>query len=425
MADYSRQSKIFDQAVLRNSQIAVVGAGNTADFFLLYAAGLGIGNILLFNKGECGFLKKDYSLVSRINSEIAFETVNTSFEPAFIGKIDALADFTDNKSSKKEALNYCARRSVKLFASASPLETVYSPSMIYSLLWNPSVHSSQLPFVSAINAAIALDEIRKSLLDLPGDEKSSGKLYFNIASKRRFFEKPSVVEMLNEPGFIPKTKRALIIGAGGIGTYVALNLALLGIPLEMYDGDKVEPSNLNRQILYYGAVGKNKAKALKEKLEMLFNADIQANSFHFGKNHAKAGYSAVFSCVDSWPARKIINAYALKNNIPLIDAGVGPFTARLDICNKNTCLECRRGKIQERKSEGGCASLQESNVVMCNAFIGAMAVAEFYAMQLLKENRKQLLYFSKKSLKEKICMLETEKQCGQGCKCSCHGGENA
>lgn len=427
MADYSRQNAIFDQAILRNSRIAVVGAGNTADFFLLYAAGLGIGNITLFNAGSEGFLKKDYSLISRINSDIQLETVNSGFEPAFIGKIDALADFTNDKASKKAALNYCAKNNAGLLVSSSPLETIYFPSMISSLLWKPCVENSPLPFSSGLKAAIALDEIRKALLHLPGDETISGKLYFSIASKRRFFEKPSVLEMLNEPYFTPKAERALVIGAGGIGTYVALNLALLGIPMEIYDGDRVEPTNLNRQIFYYDSIGKNKAKALKEKLECLVNADIKANSFNFEQKHTKAGYSAVFSCVDSWSARKIINAYALKNNIPLIDAGVGPFTARLDICSKNACLECRRGKIQEKPSEGGCASLQESNVVMCNAFIGAMAAAEFYAMQISRENKnKQLLYFSKKSLKEKISLLNVETQCGNRCECSCHrGGKNA
>ncbi|MDI6738038.1 MAG: ThiF family adenylyltransferase [Nanoarchaeota archaeon] len=442
LADYSRQTAIFDQAVLRNSKIAVIGAGNTADFFLLYAAGLGIGNVILFNAGSEGFLKKDYSLISRINSDTQLETVNSGFEPAFIGKVDAIADFTDDKISKKAALDCCARRNARLFVSASPLESFCNPSILSSLLWRPSIENSPLPFSSGLKAAIVLDEIRKALLPLPGDELISGKLYFSLASKRRFFEKPSVLEMLNEPVFTPKTERALVIGAGGIGTYVALNLALLGIPMEIYDGDKVEPTNLNRQVFYYDSIGKNKAKALKEKLEALVNANIKANSFNFDeKQWKKTDYSAVFSCVDSWQARKIINAYALKNNLPLIDAGVGPFTARLDICNKNACLECRRGKIDEKKSEGvfagalglpshgsegGCASLQESNVVMCNAFIGAMAAAEFYAMQLSRENSgKQLLYFSKKSLKEKVWLLETEKQCNAGCECSCHRRKNA
>lgn len=416
MADYKKQSAIFDQAVLRNSSIAISGASDITDFMLLYIAGLGIGNVLLFNQGKGGFLKKDYSLVSRINPDVKIEVVNSGFEPAFVGKINAIGDFSSDIRQKKAALDYSARCNAKLYISAPSLESFYNPSRLSSLLWNPSVENSPLPFSSGMMAAIALDEIRKALLPLPGDELTSGKLY-----SAESIPNPSIIDKIRHN--TAPSKRALVIGAGGIGTYVALNLALLGIPMEIYDGDTVEETNLNRQVFYYDSIGKNKAKSLKEKLESLVNANITANSCFFGEKHfKKADYSAVFSCVDSWPARKTINAYALKNNIPLIDAGVGPFTARLDICNKNTCLECRRGRVNEVPSPGGCALLQESNVVMCNAFIGAMAVASFYAMQSGKsKNEKQLLYFSKRSLNEKISMLNIERQCSSECKCSCHG----
>jgi len=46
--DYSKQNAIFDQAILRNSSIAISGASNLTDFMLIYLAGLGIGNVTLF-----------------------------------------------------------------------------------------------------------------------------------------------------------------------------------------------------------------------------------------------------------------------------------------------------------------------------------------------------------------------------------------
>lgn len=420
--DYSKQNAIFDQAVLRNSSIAISGASNMADFMLIYLAGLGIGNVMLFNSGEGGFLKKDYSIIKKINSDVNLEIVNNSFEPCMMAKTGAIIDFSNNPEQKKQILNYAARNSIRLFlsASSSQIEAICNPSMLDSVMWKPDMSSSSLYFSSAIIAAIALDETRKALLNISGDDCKSKKLYFSPLNKERFIEKQALLDKIIEHK-MPKTSRALIIGAGGIGTYAALNLALSGIPIEIWDGDNIENTNLNRQVLYYESIGKNKAVTLKQRLESITNADVIAKPYFFEKKHAKSGYSAIFSCVDSWPARKMLNKYAMDNNIPLIDAGVGAFTARLDIFNRNTCLECRRGIMAEAPSPGGCASLQESNVVMCNAFIGAIAVSEFYAMQLSKENAgKQLLYFSKKALDEKISLLGIERQCSceeKGCKC--------
>ncbi len=421
--DYSKQNAIFDQAVLRNSSIAISGASNLTDFMLIYIAGLGIGNIILFNNGEGGFLKKDYSIIDKINSDVNLEIINSSFEPCLMARTGVIIDFSNNSEQKKQILTYAARNNTRLFisASSSQIETIYNPSQLDSMMRKPDNSSSSLYFSSAIMSAIALDETRKALLKIPGDDCKSKKLYFSPLNSERFIEKQTILDKIIERS-MPKACRALIIGAGGIGTYVALNLALSGIPIEIWDGDNIENTNLNRQVLYYESIGKNKAVTLKQRLESITNADIIASPYFFEEKQAHSeNYSAIFSCVDSWPARKMLNKYALNTNLPLIDAGVGAFTARLDVFNRNTCLECRRGIVTETPSAGGCASLQESNVVMCNAFIGAMAVSEFYAMQFSKENAgKQLLYFSKKAVDEKVSLLEIERQCSckdKGCKC--------
>jgi molybdopterin/thiamine biosynthesis adenylyltransferase len=58
---------------------------------------------------------------------------------------------------------------------------------------------------------------------------------------------------------------ALIVGLGGIGNWVALDLALLGMgTLILYDGDKVEASNLNRTLFKLSHINKPKVVAVKE-----------------------------------------------------------------------------------------------------------------------------------------------------------------
>ena len=59
-----------------------------------------------------------------------------------------------------------------------------------------------------------------------------------------------------------------MLGVGGLGGWVALNLACCGVgEMLLLDFDKVELSNLNRQVLYSEAdIGRFKAEAAAERL---------------------------------------------------------------------------------------------------------------------------------------------------------------
>ena len=77
------------------------------------------------------------------------------------------------------------------------------------------------------------------------------------------------------PGFayqeLLKKSKVLVLGVGGWGTWVALQLALLGVgTIRLVDGDEVELSNLNRQVLYTrDSIGKSKVLAAREKIAEL------------------------------------------------------------------------------------------------------------------------------------------------------------
>ena len=60
-------------------------------------------------------------------------------------------------------------------------------------------------------------------------------------------------------------KSAIVIGAGGIGNWMALDLALLGVgTLILIDPDKVEVSNLNRTLFKLSDIGRYKTEAVKD-----------------------------------------------------------------------------------------------------------------------------------------------------------------
>lgn len=75
-----------------------------------------------------------------------------------------------------------------------------------------------------------------------------------------------------------KNKKVMILGVGGIGTHVAWNIATMGVgKLVIVDGDVVEISNMNRQILFdVEDIGKRKVSVLQKKLSMISKTKIQA-----------------------------------------------------------------------------------------------------------------------------------------------------
>lgn len=61
-----------------------------------------------------------------------------------------------------------------------------------------------------------------------------------------------------------------ILGAGGIGSNVAVNLVRSGVSnLKIADFDRIDLSNLNRQFYFHDQIGRSKVEALKENLERI------------------------------------------------------------------------------------------------------------------------------------------------------------
>lgn len=122
----------------------------------------------------------------------------------------------------------------------------------------------------------------------------------------------------------------VLVGAGGIGSLVAMMLARKGIGrLILVDHDLVELSNCTRQIYTPADIGKYKVHALAKSLAAtgLFPTRIEAQPFYFqeclerGLSFGDA--SVVVAGVDNNPSRKAVCAYGLERNIPVIHAAVG------------------------------------------------------------------------------------------------------
>jgi adenylyltransferase/sulfurtransferase len=129
----------------------------------------------------------------------------------------------------------------------------------------------------------------------------------------------------------------LIIGAGGLGSPIAVYLALAGIgKIGVVDFDTVDLSNLQRQILHQDDdIGKSKAQSAKETINA-YNPDVEVVTHEVpitSENAMEiiAQYDYVVNGADNFAARYLVNdaCYFLKK--PLIDGSILLFNGQATV----------------------------------------------------------------------------------------------
>ena len=142
----------------------------------------------------------------------------------------------------------------------------------------------------------------------------------------------------------------LIVGAGGLGSPVAIYLAALGIgKIGIIDKDKIEISNLSRQIIFETRdIKKSKSLTAIKKLKKI-NPNIKFKSFNKNLNSiniseiAKEFY-VIIDGSDNFRTRFLINDYCLKNKKILISGAISKFDGQIYTFNfsnkKSPCLRC-------------------------------------------------------------------------------------
>ncbi len=144
--------------------------------------------------------------------------------------------------------------------------------------------------------------------------------------------------------------RVFITGAGGLGSPAALYLAAAGVGhITLIDNDRVERSNLQRQILHSDhLVGHAKTESAAQRLHAL-NPDIEIRTIASRLTDDNAeellgGHDVIVDGSDNFPTRYLLNETCIRLGLPLVYGAVMRFAGQVAVfhpaAGNQACYRC-------------------------------------------------------------------------------------
>ena len=183
--------------------------------------------------------------------------------------------------------------------------------------------------------------------------------------------------------------RVLVVGAGGLGSPLLLYLAAAGVGrLGVVDDDRVDLSNLHRQVLFETAdAGRGKVPAAAERLRRL-NPEIHVEGHPVRLDEANAdevvaGYDLVADGSDNFATRALVQDACQRLGRPLVSAAVQGLDGQLSTFKPHLgwphpCLRCLFAEAPPADALPSCAQ---------GGVLGPAAgvVATLQAVEVVKE----------------------------------------
>ena len=142
--------------------------------------------------------------------------------------------------------------------------------------------------------------------------------------------------------------KVLLLGAGGLGSPVALYLAAAGVgTLGIVDDDVVDVSNLQRQVIHTGSrVGEPKVDSAEQAIHDL-NPGVDVVKFNTRLDASNIleiieGYDVIVDGVDNFPTRYLLNDATVRLQIPVVSASILGFDGQLSVFKPydGPCYRC-------------------------------------------------------------------------------------
>ena len=129
--------------------------------------------------------------------------------------------------------------------------------------------------------------------------------------------------------------RVLLVGAGGLGSPVALYLAAAGVgTIGVVDGDTVSITNLQRQVLHSTAdIGRPKVDVAKERMQAM-NPDVQVETYECYLSEANAmeliaPYDFVIDGTDNFATKYLVNDACVLQGKAFTMGGINRYSGQL------------------------------------------------------------------------------------------------
>ncbi len=181
--------------------------------------------------------------------------------------------------------------------------------------------------------------------------------------------------------------KVFVLGAGGLGSPSLLYLAAAGVgTIGIADGDRVDLSNLQRQIIHdTPRIGTPKALSAKETIERL-NPDVKVIT-HDTRLTAEnirgiiRDYDVVLDGSDNFPTRFLMNDACFFEKKPLVSGSMFRFDGQISVFKPHEGGPCYRCLYPEPPPRGLVPSCQEAGVL--GALAGVIGVLQ--AVEAIKE----------------------------------------
>ncbi len=208
-----------------------------------------------------------------------------------------------------------------------------------------------------------------------------------------------------------KAARALCIGAGGLGSPVALYLAAAGVgTIGIVDFDAVDYSNLQRQIIHGTPdVGRSKLESAKTRLNAL-NPEVQVVTHEMALSSHNAlalfaDYDLVIDGTDNFPTRYLVNDACVLERKPNVYGSISRFEGQASVfaATDGPCYRCMFPEppppgLVPSCAEGGVlgilpgvvGTLQATEAIKLILGVGESLVGRFLLFDALKMRFREL-----------------------------------